>query len=101
MITKNVTALALDATLHARGLRLTRQRRIILEVVRATDAHPTAALVYRRGRRRVPRVSLATGYRTLTRLAAPGGLTERADHFAVSFDGNTQAPGPLNCDTLA
>src|SRR2546426_8103012 len=65
MITKNVTALALDATLHARGLRLTRQRRIILEVVRATDAHPTAALVYRRVRRRLPRGSLATGYRNL------------------------------------
>src|SRR3989338_6698247 len=35
-------------TLRARGLRLTRPRRIILDVVRATDAHPTAASVYPR-----------------------------------------------------
>src|SRR5438034_10354793 len=91
MITKDVAALALDATLHARGLRLTRQRRIILEVVRATDAHPTAALVYRRVRRRLPRVSLATVYRNLRRLAAEGVLAERADPAGVRFDGNTAA----------
>jgi Fe-S oxidoreductase len=38
-------------TLRARGLRLTRPRRLILDVVRATDAHPTAAFVYRKVRR--------------------------------------------------
>src|SRR3989449_8037823 len=69
MITKNSVTLAADATLRARGLRLTRQRRIILEVVRTTDAHPTAASVYRRVRRRLPRVSLATVYRNLRTLA--------------------------------
>src|SRR5207302_1885109 len=57
-------------TLRDRGLRLTRPRRIILDVVRATDAHPTAAFVYRRVRRRLPRVSLATVYRNLRMLAA-------------------------------
>jgi Fe2+ or Zn2+ uptake regulation protein len=66
-------------TLRDRGLRLTRPRRIILDVVRATDAHPTAALVYRRVRRRLPRVSLATVYRNLRMLAAEGFLAERAD----------------------
>ena len=59
-------------TLRDRGLRLTRPRRIILDVVRATDAHPTAAFVYRRVRRRLPRVSLATVYRNLRMLAAEG-----------------------------
>ena len=97
MITKNIAALALDATLHARGLRLTRQRRIILEVVRATDAHPTAALVYRRVRRRLPRVSLATVYRNLRTLAAEGVLTERADPSGVRFDGNTASHDHFTC----
>ena len=82
MITKNTSAPAVDATLRAWGLRLTRQRRIILEVVHATDAHPTAAFVYRRVRRRLPRVSLATVYRNLRRLAAEGFLAERADQVA-------------------
>src|SRR5437762_13591785 len=89
MITKNVVALATDATLRDRGLRLTRPRRIILDVVRATDAHPTAAFVYRRVRRRLPRVSLATVYRNLQMLAAEGFLAERADAAGMRFDGNT------------
>src|SRR3970040_1026509 len=46
-------------TLRARGLRLTRPRRIILDVVRATDAHPTAASVYRRVPRRLACVRCA------------------------------------------
>jgi Fur family transcriptional regulator, peroxide stress response regulator len=85
------------ATLRARGLRLTRQRRIILEVVRSTDAHPTAALVYRRVRRRLPRLSLATVYRNLRTLAAEGFLTERADPSGVRFDGNTAPHDHFTC----
>src|SRR5881296_4477337 len=97
MITKNVVALATDATLRARGLRLTRPRRIILDVVRATDAHPTAAFVYRRVRRRLPRVSLATVYRNLRTLAAEEFLTERADPSGVRFDGNTAPHDHFTC----
>jgi Fe-S oxidoreductase len=75
-------------TLRDRGLRLTRPRRIILDVVRATDAHPTGAFVYRRVRRRLPRVSLATVYRNLRMLAAEGFLAERADEAGMRFDAN-------------
>jgi Fur family peroxide stress response transcriptional regulator len=96
MITNNDAA-PVVATLRARGLRLTRQRRIILEVVRATDAHPTAALVYRRVRRRLPRLSLATVYRNLRTLAAEGFLTERADPSGVRFDGNTAPHDHFTC----
>src|SRR5438270_9062676 len=63
---------------RARGKRLTRPRRIILDVVRASDAHPSALMVYRQVRRRLPRVSLATVYRNLRMLAAEGVLSERA-----------------------
>src|SRR2546425_9997459 len=82
-------------TLRARGLRLTRPRRLILDVVRATDVHPTAALVYRRVRKRLPRVSLATVYRNLRVLAAEGFLAERADAAGLRFDGNTAPPDHL------
>ena len=84
-------------TLRARGLRLTRPRRIILDVVRATDAHPTAAFVYRRVRRRLPRVSLATVYRNLRVLAAEGFLAERADAAGMRFDGNTGPHDHFTC----
>ena len=43
------------ATLRARGLRLTGPRRLVLEVVRATESHPTAEWVHRMVRRRLPR----------------------------------------------
>ena len=76
-------------TLRARGLRLTRPRRLILDVVRATDVHPTAVFVYQRVRRRLPRVSLATVYRNLRMLAAEGFLAERTDAGGLRFDGNT------------
>ena len=84
-------------TLRARGLRLTRPRRLILDVVRATDAHPTAAFVYRRVRRRLPRVSLATVYRNLRMLAAEGFLAERADEAGMRFDGNTGPHDHFTC----
>ncbi len=95
MITKNTESH--HATLRARGLRLTKPRRIILDVVRATDAHPTAALVYRRVRRRLPRVSLGTVYRNLRVLAAEGFLAERADAAGLRFDGNTAPHDHFTC----
>ncbi len=84
-------------TLRARGLRLTEPRRIILDVVRATDAHPSAALVYRLVRRRLPGVSLATVYRNLRVLAAQGLLTERPDVAGMRFDGNTTVHDHFTC----
>ncbi len=83
--------------LRALGLRLTEPRRLILEVVRATDAHPTAALVYRRVRRRLPRVSLATVYRNLRMLAAQGLLVERTDAAGLRFDGNVGPHDHFTC----
>ena len=84
-------------TLRARGLRLTAPRRLILEVLRATDAHPTASDVYARVRRRLPRVSLATVYRNLRRLAAEGVLLERADSTGMRFDANLDRHDHFTC----
>lgn len=84
-------------SLRARGLRLTEPRRLILETVRATDAHPSALAVYRKVRRRLPRVSLATVYRNLRRLAAEGFLLERAGADGLRFDGNTGRHDHFTC----
>jgi len=85
------------AALHARGKRLTRPRRVILDAVRGTDAHPSAAVVYRQVRRRLPRVSLATVYRNLRMLAAEGLLTEHPDTGGMRFDGNTADHDHFTC----
>jgi Fe2+ or Zn2+ uptake regulation protein len=87
------------AMLRARGKRLTRPRRLILDVVRASDAHPSASAVYRQVRRRLPRVSLATVYRNLRMLAAEGLLSERADAAGMRFDGNTAPHDHFTCVT--
>jgi Fe2+ or Zn2+ uptake regulation protein len=84
-------------TLRARGLRLTEPRRLILDAVRATDTHPSASMVYRTVRRQLPRVSLATVYRNLRRLAAEGLLLERAGTDGLRFDGNTGRHEHFTC----
>ena len=84
-------------TLRARGMRLTEPRRLILEAVRATDAHTSAFAVHRKVRRRLPNLSLATVYRNLRQLAAEGFLLERAGADGLRFDGNVGAHDHFTC----
>jgi Fur family peroxide stress response transcriptional regulator len=57
---------------------LTRQRRVVLEVLRASDAHPTAAEVFEAARRRMPTISYATVYNSLRYLKEAGLVREVA-----------------------
>jgi len=84
-------------SLRARGLRLTEPRRLILEAVRGTTAHPSAFAVHRAVRRRLPTVSLATVYRNLRQLAAEGLLLERAGATGLRFDGNVERHDHFTC----
>ena len=94
--TSSLTARSAE-TLRALGRRLTRPRRLVLDAVRATDAHPSAAAVYGRVRRQLPRVSLATVYRNLRMLAAEGFIRERADSAGLRFDGNLAPHDHFTC----
>src|SRR5262249_10873483 len=84
------------AALRARGLRLTGPRRVVLEVLRGTDAHPTAEIVHRLVRRRLPRVSLGTVYRNLRLLVAEGLAAEIQGPHA-RFDANMDAHHHFTC----
>ncbi len=53
-------------------LRMTRQRKALLEAIQREETHPTADEVYRLVKRRLPRISLGTVYRNLDLLAAQG-----------------------------
>jgi Fe2+ or Zn2+ uptake regulation protein len=92
-----ITNQATTASLSARGLRTTQARRLILEAVRATDAHPTAEWVFRQVRRRLPHVSLGTVYRNLRQLVKCGLLVERTDPGGSRFDGNTSEHHHFTC----
>jgi Fe2+ or Zn2+ uptake regulation protein len=83
--------------LSGRGVRTTRARRVILDTVRGTDAHPTAEWVFRKVRRRLPRVSLGTVYRNLRLLVRAGLLIERAGAAGLRFDANTAEHHHFTC----
>ena len=63
-------------TLSAPGLRVTSQRALILEIIRRGQGHLDADEVYRRARRKQPRLSLSTVYRTLQTLKKLGLVEE-------------------------
>ena len=100
--------------------RQTRQLRAVYNVVNAARNHPTAEEVYRRVRRRLPRVSLGTVYRNLQKLAAQrrvrvvqladraacyDGMVEDHDHFLCERCGAVtdlvrKDVAPPDCRTL-
>ena len=78
--------------------RTSKQRALVLEVIRSTTDHPTADWVHRQARRRLPRISLATVYRNLKQLAEQGLIREiQAAGHASRFDGNTGRHYHVRC----
>ena len=61
-------------TLNATGMRITKQRALILEIIR--QGHLDADEVYRQARDKQPRLSLSTVYRTLRMLKELGLVDE-------------------------
>ena len=71
-----------------RGLRITPQRRQVIETLLEAQDHPDAATLHQRVRRRNPTISAATVYRTLN-LLEEGGILIRHD-FQTSMQRNAQ-----------
>jgi Fur family transcriptional regulator, ferric uptake regulator len=67
-------AAQVSAALAERGLRLTRQRRAVLDAIAATPSSLTATQVYDAARAGCPELGLTTVYRTLDVLADIGAL---------------------------
>lgn len=77
--------------------RMTRQRQVILEIVKS-GRHLTADEVYEKVRKRLPSVSMGTVYRNLDALAALGHITKlHPDRLQMSFDGNTEEHYHITC----
>ena len=60
--------------LKERNLRMTEQRRVILDELRRHNNHPSADELYERVRSRLPRISLGTVYRNLEILSELGEI---------------------------
>lgn len=64
--------------------------RAVLDVVQASDSHPSAQEIYEAVRRARPHIGMATVYRAVRQLAA-SGLIKEVDRSAISsrYDGRT------------
>ncbi|MGB9604050.1 MAG: Fur family transcriptional regulator, partial [Limisphaerales bacterium] len=62
----------LDEKLKNRGLKLTRRRRLVYEVLLEKKDHPTADAVFFRARKKQPDISIATVYNCLDALVKCG-----------------------------
>jgi Fe2+ or Zn2+ uptake regulation protein len=81
-------------------LRLTPQRRAVLDVLRGCTDHPTAAQVIDRVRHQHPGIGAATVYRTLGLLVGTGEALELSlgDGASARYDGNTSQHDHVVCD---
>lgn len=69
-------------------IRRTKQREVILRVLRSTKSHPTADWVYQEVRKELPNISLGTVYRNLKILTESGEALELSYGSSYSrFDG--------------
>ncbi len=72
-------------------LVLTRQRKVVLDVVRSGDSHPTAGEVFEAARQAMPGISFATVYNSLRYLKQAGLVREVAFGSGASrYDRETE-----------
>jgi Fe2+ or Zn2+ uptake regulation protein len=57
-------------------LKRSKQKEVILRIMKSTTSHPTADWVYAQARKEIPNISLATVYRDLKLLKDSGELLE-------------------------
>ena len=80
------------------NLRMTRQRRVILEELCKVDTHHSADEVYAMVRKRLPRISLGTVYRNLEILAGSGDIQKLEPGCTLKrFDGKPENHYHLRC----
>ena len=73
-----------EGSLKERGVRLTRQRQILLELIDKTGEHLDAERLYQMAKEKDPKLNRVTVYRTL-KLLKEGGLVDELD--LAHFDG--------------
>src|SRR5512139_246327 len=79
--------------------RNTRQRAVILDILRESLSHPTAEAIYREARRVIPNISLGTVYRNLNFLRDHGHVREirPSDGGSSRFEGILAPHAHFHC----
>jgi Fe2+ or Zn2+ uptake regulation protein len=80
------------------GLRMTRQRKVILEELTKLRTHPSAEEIYEVVRKRLPHISMGTVYRNLETLSELGEITKLEFGGTIKrFDGNAEDHYHIRC----
>lgn len=79
--------------------RMTPQRQAVLDVVRASAAHPSAEEIHREVQARAPGLGVATVYRTLDLLVEHRLVRELrlGEHPVARYDGNVERHDHVRC----
>ena len=79
--------------------RMTKQKRVIMDILRNTKSHPTAEWIYQEARKVMPNISLGTVYRNLQVLRENGLISElRYGKSFSRFDGNPELHYHFVCE---
>ena len=79
-------------------MRMTRQKKVILDIVRRAHHHPTAQDVFEEARKIIASISLATVYRNLEQLSEAGLIRKVVLSDQVArYDCNTGAHYHIRC----
>ena len=79
-------------------LKMTKQRKVIVEELNKLKTHPTATTLYELVRKRLPRISLGTVYRNLD-LLAEAGVIQKLETAGTQkrFDGTVENHYHVRC----
>ena len=77
--------------------RSTKQRQIILDVLKKMKNHPTADEIYEAVRHHLPRISLGTVYRNLQILSRSGMIRTLTDGERMRFDSSLHEHYHIRC----
>lgn len=78
--------------------RMTRQKKVIMNILRSTRSHPTADWVYEQARQEIPDISLGTVYRNLNQLKEDGQIMELCYGSSYRrYDGNPENHYHFHC----
>src|SRR5438552_9583045 len=78
MVAEPMAIDSIEGSLKERGVRLTRQRQILLELINKTGEHLDAERLYQMAKEKDPKLNRVTVYRTL-KLLKTGGLVDELD----------------------
>jgi len=84
--------------LSKRIIKSSKQRDLILRILRSTKSHPTADWVYDQARKEMPKISKATVYRNLNLLKEEGKIREcTICKGIIRYDGDVRLHYHIRC----